>query len=87
VAYAFGYSEGATRELARRPQRLRRAIARAVLGLTRDPEPPDSEPLYGDWEGHRRLRIVGTLRLLYRIDHRSRVIEIVRIGGRGSIYD
>ena len=87
MAYAFGYSEDAERELARRPQRLRRAIARSVLGLTRDPEPPDSEPLYGDWEGHRRLRILGTLRLLYRVDHRRQTIEIVKIGGRGSIYN
>jgi addiction module RelE/StbE family toxin len=87
VAYAFDYSEDAERELARRPQRLRRAIARSVLGLTRDPEPAESEPLHGDWEGHRRLRVMGTLRILYRVDHRRHAIEIVKIGGRGSIYD
>jgi mRNA-degrading endonuclease RelE of RelBE toxin-antitoxin system len=87
VAYSLEYTEDAARELARRSRRLQRVIVQAVLGLAIDPEPAASAPLYDDWEGHRRLRVQGTLRVLYRVNHRRRTIEIVKIGGRGSIYD
>jgi len=87
VAYSIVYSEGAKRELRRRSQRLRLELTRRVQALASDPAPPESERLYGSWEGHRRLHVLGTLRVVYRIDHPVRAIDIVKIGGRGSIYD
>jgi addiction module RelE/StbE family toxin len=67
-------------------QRIRREIHRWVRVLERDPEPPESEPLYGKWQGHRRLHVLGTLRMVYRVDYRAGRVDVVGIGGRGSIY-
>jgi mRNA-degrading endonuclease RelE of RelBE toxin-antitoxin system len=59
---------------------------RRIRALALDPEPPESEALPERWEGHRRLHVLGTLRVVYRVDHRARLIDVVKIGGRGSIY-
>ena len=87
MAYSIVYSEEAKRELRRRSQRLRLELTRRVRALASDHEPPESEELHDPWEGYRRLRVLGTLRVVYRVDHRVRLIDVVKIGGRGSIYE
>lgn len=87
MAYALTYRVEARDELRRRSQRVQRVIAARVRALTVEPEPPDSAPLEGEWEGHRRVHVLGTLRIVYRVEHRpAPQIEIVKIGGRGSVY-
>ena len=86
MAYAFRYRGEARTELRRRSQRVRRLIADRVRALTANPEPVDSQPLTGEWEGYRRIHVLGTLRIIYEVDHRAQTISIVKIGGRGTVY-
>jgi len=87
VAFSIEYSEDARRELSRYSRRLRAQITIAVSALARDPHPPKSAAMWGDWIGHRRLHVAGMQRVIYRLDYRGRRIDILAIGPRGRVYD
>jgi mRNA-degrading endonuclease RelE of RelBE toxin-antitoxin system len=87
VAFSIEYTEDARRELAAYPRRLRVQIQRAIRALAQDPHPAGSAATWGEWAGHRRLRVAGMQRVIYRIDYRVERIDIVAIRHRGQAYD
>jgi len=61
------------------------AIARRELRkLAENPRHPGARAMWGEWEGHWRVR-VGVYRVIYQIHDPDQVV-VVRIGGRGSVY-
>ncbi len=67
----------------RLPPRTFQRITQAVLRLERDPRPQGSTKLRG-LEDY-RLRI-GQYRILYSIDDRERIVEVVAVGHRRDVY-
>ncbi len=83
ASYRVLVSRSAERELRQVPKRDRRRIVGRMQGLADDPTPPGSIKLEG--ETRYRLR-QGDWRILYEIDHSSKVVDIVRIGHRREVY-
>ena len=73
------------RQLMRLPRNLRTRLQNAMLRLEQNPRPPNAKPLRGNLMGVWRLRI-GGYRILYEIDDANRVVLIIDVGPRGSIY-
>lgn len=74
----------AGKHLARMDPVIRRRIAEAIDGLTTDPELAGLKPLRGMTHV---LRIrVGDYRILYRVRHQARVVEVIDIDHRRDIY-
>lgn len=87
MPYRVTFLEEARGEFKTYSRRVQRMIRQLARRLAHNPEPPESSPLTGEWQGHRVIRIAGMLRVLYTVDHRARLVDIVRIRGRGSAYD
>jgi mRNA interferase RelE/StbE len=74
-------SRSAERQLARLPQRFQERIARAIDELEADPFQGDVRPLRGSHQGRYRKR-VGRYRIIFRLRHDERIIEISAILSR-----
>ncbi|MCP4250211.1 MAG: type II toxin-antitoxin system RelE/ParE family toxin [bacterium] len=83
AGYTVRIKRSAEKEMDRLPARTFERVAQAILGLERDPRPPGSQKLRGvpDY----RLR-VGQYRILYGIDDRKRVVEVIAVGHRRDVY-
>ncbi len=63
---------------------MRRAVAKAIDGLTSDPRPPGVRAL----TGHRpylRLR-TGDYRVIYAVDDQARLVTVAAVGHRRDVY-
>ncbi len=83
ASYRVVLSRSAERELRQIPKPDLHRIIRRIQALTEDPTPPGSIKLEG--EIRYRLR-QGDWRVLYEIDHSSKVVDIVKIGHRREVY-
>ena len=63
---------------------LKRSIKAAVRGIATDPE--CGEPLMRELDGLWKYR-VRRFRIVYAIDRKSRVIRLIAVGHRQSIYE
>ena len=63
---------------------LKRSIKAAVRGITSDPE--CGEPLMRELDSLWKYR-VRRFRIVYAIDRRARVIRLIAVGHRQSIYE
>jgi mRNA interferase RelE/StbE len=63
---------------------LKRSIKAAVRGIATDPE--YGEPLMRELDGLWKYR-VRRFRIVYAIDRKSRVIRLIAVGHRQSIYE
>ncbi len=83
MAYGVRLKPRAERDLDRLPINVARRIWQKLLALENDPRPPAVSKL----EGSDAYRIrVGDYRVVYLIDDRSRVVEVVRAAHRREIY-
>lgn len=67
---------------------LQKAVVKAITELEEDPVTPRGntiKPLSG-WEDLWRYR-VGDFRIIYEVDHGSRMLRLLAVGPRASIYD
>ena len=63
---------------------LKRSIKAAVRGIAADPE--CGEPLQRELDGLRKYR-VRRFRIVYAIDHKTRVIRLMAVGHRRHVYE
>jgi mRNA interferase RelE/StbE len=84
--YEVQWDRRAQKQLAALPRKVILAMDEAVLSLAKDPRPKGVRRLHGALEGLWRIRVRGSYRLVYEIDDKRRVIEIVKVGTRGSVY-
>jgi len=73
----------AQKELDRIPDPIARNITRHISVLPQEPHPRNSKKMQG--QENYRLRI-GSFRVLYSIDKKTREIVILRIADRKTIY-
>ena len=66
------------------PPGVKRAVREAIAKLSQDPAA--GEPLHGELQGRFRFR-VRRYRIVYRIDRKRRVIHIIAVGHRRSVYE
>ncbi len=81
--YTVRIKRSAEKEIDRLSARTFERVARTILRLERDPRPRGSQKLRGMQDY--RLR-VGQYRILYTIDDRERVVEVIAIGHRRDVY-
>ena len=62
----------------------RQRIVSRIRGLATAPRPSGSEKLAGV-EGRYRLR-QGSYRIIYAVDDRAQVVEMVKVGHRREVY-
>ena len=82
-SYTVRIKRSAEKEMDRLPERTFERVAQVILGLERDPRPSGSKKLRGVHDY--RLR-VGQYRILYSIDDRERVVEVMAVGHRREVY-
>jgi mRNA interferase RelE/StbE len=63
---------------------LRRSVKQAIRALCDDPN--RGEPLQKELEGYWKYR-VRRFRIVYRVDRTNRIIRIVAVGPRRTIYE
>ena len=66
------------------PDDVQAVVRRELRKLVENPRHPDARAMWGEWEGHWRVR-AGVYRVIYQIHDPDQVV-VVRIGGRGSVY-
>jgi mRNA interferase RelE/StbE len=66
------------------PPEVKRAVKAAIRSLVEDPMA--GEPLHGELEGRRKFR-VRRYRVIYRIDKAEKIIRVIAVGHRRSIYE
>jgi mRNA interferase RelE/StbE len=77
------FARTAEKELAKLSSEMQLRLGRAIRSLENDPIPAQAKRLKGRTEF--RLR-VGDYRVLYAIEHESRVVTISAIGHRRDVY-
>jgi mRNA interferase RelE/StbE len=83
MAYAVRLKPRAERDLDRLPIVVAQRIWQKLLALENDPRPPGTSKLEGS-DGY-RIR-VGDYRVVYLIDDRERMVDVVRVAHRREAY-
>jgi len=79
MSWASEFTNDAERDLRELPTNVQRQISRALALMETDPFQGDVRPLHGPaWKGVLRRR-VGSYRLLFTVNHASKVFIVVRI--------
>ena len=66
------------------PPEVKRALRAAIRALAMNPAA--GEPLHGELHGRFKYR-VRRYRVVYRVDRAARVVHIVAVGHRRSVYE
>lgn len=83
MAYTVRLKPRAERDLDRLPISVARRIWQRLLALEDEPRPPGASKL----EGSDAYRIrVSDYRVVFLIDDRARVVEVVRVAHRREVY-
>ena len=83
ASYNLKIKRDAEKELRAIPKGDLRKVIKRVHGLAMDPRPSGHQKLSG--QSQYRIR-QGDYRIIYRVDDKERVVEIVKIGHRGEVY-
>ena len=83
VEYKITIKKSAAKELEDTPKKDLRKIVKRIQFLARNPRPPGCQKL----SGQSRFRIrQGDYRIVYSIEDKARIVDIVKIGHRREIY-
>ena len=85
MTYTVVREEAADEQIRRLSPRPRRAVRRAIRGLYGGPTVGDTKQLRGSntlWRAR-----AGRWRIIFRLDDEARVIRILRVGPRETVYD
>ena len=81
--YKITIKKSAAKELEDIPKRDLRKIVKRIQSLAQNPRPQGSQKL----SGQNRLRIrQGDYRVVYSVDDKDCIVDIVKIGHRREIY-
>src|SRR5574342_689660 len=83
-AYRLGVAPGTAEVIRKLHPDLKRSIRSALDALGDDPTLGD--PLRGELEGLHRYR-VRRFRIVYEVERRARLIRVLAVGPRRSIYE
>jgi mRNA interferase RelE/StbE len=81
--YKITIKKSAAKELGEIPKKDLRKIIKRIQSLARNPRPHGSQKLSA--QGRYRIR-QGDYRIVYSIDDKDLIIDIVKIGHRREIY-
>ena len=82
--YTIEISNAAKREFRRLPTEIQTRMRTMINTMTDEPRPPGVRKLAYP-SGTYRLRI-GQYRIVYEVDDSTRLIRIIAVGPRGSVY-
>jgi mRNA interferase RelE/StbE len=66
------------------PPQVKRAVKAAIRAIGEDPLA--GEPLHGELEGRFKYR-VRRYRVIYLVNRKSKVVDIIGVGHRRSVYE
>jgi mRNA interferase RelE/StbE len=84
MSYTILFQPAARRELSRIEHSNQRRILAAIESLAQNPRPAGCTKMSG-FNDVWRIR-VGVFRIIYKIEDRRLIIEIVRVGHRRDVY-
>ena len=82
--YKLTIARQASRDLENLPASIVRRLDLKILALAREPRPPGTKKLKGERDLWRVRE--GAYRILYSIDDRARVVDIVGVPHRSKAY-
>lgn len=82
--HTIKFKKSAEKDFGKLPSNYQRLIAGRIDTLIEDPHPAGSEKLKGRDDVYRVRQ--GDWRILYTVDDSERIVTILGIGPRGSIY-
>ncbi|HYL88411.1 MAG TPA: type II toxin-antitoxin system RelE/ParE family toxin [Burkholderiales bacterium] len=82
--YRLEIRPAATEHIRRLPPELKRAVKAAIRALAEAPTAGD--PLHGELAGMFKVR-VRRYRIVYAVDRTARILNILAVGHRRSIYE
>jgi len=82
--YEVTFARSARRELEALDASIVRRVISRIEGLTQYPRPSGSRKLHGE-QNLWRIRI-GDYRVVYNVDDRQRIVDIVRVRHRREVY-
>ncbi|HYM20758.1 MAG TPA: type II toxin-antitoxin system RelE/ParE family toxin [Candidatus Kapabacteria bacterium] len=83
MSYSVIIKRSAEKELERLDDTIHDRIIESIIGLKEEPRPRGCEKLKG--QENYRIRI-GEFRVVYAIDDKTRIVEIIKIADRKEIY-
>lgn len=84
ASYSIEWKSSAKKELRRLPKKLISNIITAVEALKDNPYPAGSKKIIGTEHTYRRR--ISDYRIVYSIENKHLVIEIIRVGHRKDVY-
>ncbi len=79
MSWTSEFTNDAERDFKSLPKNVQRQITRVLATMETDPFQGDVKPLHGpEWRGVFRRR-VGSYRLLFTVNHASKLLVVVRI--------
>lgn len=85
-SYQVVFSKRAERDLKKMDPDAQTQIIEAATALGKNPRPPSSKPMKGDYKGYWRER-TGNYRIIYEITDEKLVVFVIRVGHRKDIYE
>jgi mRNA interferase RelE/StbE len=83
-AYRVAIRSSAAETIRRLPPEIKRSVKAALRTLSK--EPTAGEPLHAELEGLWKYR-VRRFRVIFRLDRSGRIIDVLAVGARKSIYE
>lgn len=90
MSFEIAMAESFPLELGRAPKKVRHAYTNLVMPMLREKPQHDGAPHTKRLEGYRglwRFRVSDDYRLVYRVEPSTRLVTLLMLGPRGSIYD
>lgn len=82
--YALDIESPAAAVIRHLPPGIKRAVKAAIRALVANPMA--GEPLHGELEGRFKFR-VRRYRVIYRVDRARRILNVLAVGHRRSVYE
>ena len=85
MSYEVGFKPSALREVRKLDEVTRKAIISAVELLVDNPRPDGCKKLKGENNLY-RIRVMGNYRVIYEIQDRRLIVNVVKVGHRRDVY-